>query len=532
MLFLTFIEVKRSLLLNLITASLFLPISCQEIPTPTPFETFLSGRDTIFDLAILNGVVVDGLGSEPINSDVLVTGDTIAFVGYIDTTLAKITQIIHAQERIICPGFIDPHAHGDPMSDESFENFLAMGVTTILLGQDGSSSVQQGNSALEYLAAVEDRPLLLNVAFLAGHGSIRTNVGVGAKRKPDAIEIRNMQQVLKESLEAGCFGMSTGLEYVPGMYADRFELVELAKTVGAYEGIIMSHMRSEDEDEIDLSIDELASQGEYCRVHISHLKVVYGKGREKGVQVIKKIKALNESGIVVTADVYPYLAGYTGISIVFPPWAKTPSTFIEAKRSRNAELRSYLKEKVLQRNGPEATLFGSGPFTGLTLAEVEKKSGKSFVDILLELGPFGASGAYFVMDQKLQDAFITDSTIMICTDGSPTMRHPRGYGTYARMIEDYFVRDSSITLPILIKKMTYLPAKTIGFRRRGQIAAGYAADLLIFNPSDIKERATFVEPHRPAEGFDLVFVNGKISWKNESIVRSDAGRLIRRNTGY
>lgn len=214
----------------------------------------------------------------------LVKGDTIAAINTQSNAATTATRVIDANGRTLAPGFIDMHAHGDPL-EQSFENFLAMGVTTVVLGQDGDS-VQLASAPAEqpfaqWAAAAESTGVQVNVAALSGHGAIRHLAQIpDSVRQLTAGQTERMRAVLREDLQAGTFGMSTGLEYVPGIYSDPAEIIALACEVGAAGGVIMSHMRSEDDERINASIDELAAQGAHTRVHISHLKVVFGKGAQ------------------------------------------------------------------------------------------------------------------------------------------------------------------------------------------------------------------------------------------------------------
>ncbi len=493
----------------------------------TEFEQFLSQSPSkVFDLAIINGHIIDGRKSPVLRGDLLIQGDSIVFLGRIDTSILNIKETIDARNHTITPGFIDTHAHGDPFSNE-FKNFLSMGVTTIVLGQDGHSPVhaEPFRHPLQFFDSLAQHDLPLNMAFLGGHGSMRSRVMHSDLKNKDDL-ITSLENELTSSLQAGCYGMSTGLEYLPGLYADDRELIALAKIVGKYDGVIMSHVRSENDNELFRSLDELCRQGRYCRVHISHLKSVYGQGSHRGQEILQYIARKNDEGINLTADVYPYSASYTGLSIVFPPWAKTRTDFMHAGKTRTAQLRKHLETVVEQRNGPQATLFTSGPFTGRSLAEVADSAGKHYVDILMQLGPHAASAAYFVMDEDLQRQFITDSTIMICTDGSPTMRHPRGYGSYAKILASY-VRDwKLLTLKTAVHKMTYLPAQILGLNRRGKIEVGALADLVVFNLSEVNEHATYADPFQLSTGFHYVLVGGKLVKNNDLWTGEKPGRLL------
>lgn len=229
----------------------------------------------------------------------------------------------------------------------------------------------------------------------------------------------------------------------------------------------------------------------------------------------------------MTADIYPYSASFTGIGIVFPDWAKTESEWENAVRERPDALRSFLADKVKQRNGPGAILFGSGEFSGLTLQEAAEQENQSAVDLLMEMGPEAASAAHFVMDQELQDRLMLGEQVMVSSDGSPTMRHPRGYGSFAKMIRYYVNEKDMLSLEEAVYKMSGLPAKTLGLKDRGFIQEGMKADLLMFDPENIKDRATFEHPHELAEGFDWIMVNGTLVREDREFNGKAEGQVLK-----
>ncbi|MBX2874911.1 MAG: amidohydrolase family protein [Saprospiraceae bacterium] len=504
-------------------------ITCQN--NTDPAFSKLVEESTSFDILIQGGRIIDGTGAAPFMGDVLIKGDEIAYIGQVDTTQIEVKQIIPAAQRIISPGFIDAHAHGNPVTDTSMTNFLAMGVTTILLGQDGASPnyfdihIPGPTQWLQQMARYELQP---NIAYLLGHGTLRRMAEIPDKETPTVQQQAEMNRLLGDAIAAGFYGMSTGLEYVPGLFAEEQELIELAKVVGEKDGLIMSHMRNEDDDALEESIDELIRQGAHCRVHIAHLKAVYGKGPERAQEILDKIDKAQGEGVFLSADVYPYMASYTGIGILFPDWSKTTNDFTLAKQQRPQALRDYLYQRVQQRNGPEATLFGTGPYAGKTLAEVAKESNKSYVDILMEIGPNGASGAYFIMDESLQEQFIASPIIMYSTDGSPKMRHPRGYGSFAKIIQRYVGEKGLLPLELAIRKMTELPATTIGISKRGRLAPGFKADVLVFDETQVKAQATYDSPYQLSTGFDFIIVNGKLVRDAGQWLDVKAGKILRK----
>ncbi|MEL7834227.1 N-acyl-D-amino-acid deacylase family protein [Fodinibius sp. Rm-B-1B1-1] len=477
-----------------------------------------------WDWHIAGGTIIDGTGGKPYQADILVRGDSIAFVGPLDPDTVRAQKNVDASGKVVTPGFIDPHAHGNPLETPGFHNFLAMGITTIVLGQDGSSPAV--GELDDWLAKVEEANPTVNIAMLSGHGSIRAKVNVG-KQNPTRQELKRMHRLLKADLQDGAFGMSTGLEYVPGMYAAEEELKRMAAIVGENDGIVMSHMRSEDDSDMEASLDELAQQGEFSNVHVSHLKVVYGEGEKRAEEILNYIDRFREQGITMTADIYPYSASFTGIGIVFPDWAKTEDEWKNALQERPEVLRRFLKDKVEQRNGADAILFGSGDYTGLSLKEAAEREKVSPVDLLIKMGPEAASAAHFVMDQALQDRLLMGGKVMVSSDGSPTMRHPRGYGSFAKIIRYYVNEKELLSLEEAIYKMSGLPAKTLGLNDRGFIREGQKADLLIFDREEIEDRATFEHPHKLAEGFNWIMVNGTHVRGDGEFNKVTSGRLLK-----
>ncbi len=510
-------SIVKAVVLFIMIFSLGVHVSCRR------------ANQEVYDILIQNGNIIDGSGSKAFQADLLIRGEKIVQVGNVDVSKVEVKKIINAHGKIVSPGFIDSHAHGDPMSTPDFENFLAMGVTTIFLGQDGSSD----QNISEWMKKVETVKPAINIGTLVGHGSVRNQAGVKINPEPSNEDINQMQKLVEDALIQGCFGLSTGLEYQPGSFSKMNELIEIAKPVGKHKGVIHSHMRNEDDQTIDESIAELINQGEMSgsAVQISHIKVVYGHGEKRAEEILEQLEEARKRGVSVTADIYPYNASFSGIGLVFPEWAKPPYDYQEVVKQRRADLVDYLNKRVKLRNGPEATLFGTAPWAGKTLAQVAKEMNKPFADVLIDdIGPKGASAAYFVMDEELQNRLLVDPHVMICTDGSPTMRHPRAYGSFAKIIR-YYVREKNLlSLEEAIHKMTGLPAKTIGLldQKRGLLKEGFAADVLIFNPEQVHDKATYENPQQLAEGFDWVIVNGKMVRSNGEFAKKYAGKMLRK----
>jgi len=403
-------------------------------------------------------------------------------------------------------------------------------VTTLCLGQDGRSP---SNDRVRYWAGrVGKKKLALNVLAFVGHGTVRALAKVGMRREPSEKQIARMARIVAKEMDAGAFGLSTGLEYRPGIFASAQELAAIAKPVGERDGVIMSHLRSEDDDKIESAIDELVAQGRAggARVHVAHIKVVYGQGAERAERLLNHLDAARQQGVAITADIYPYNASYTTIGIVFPDFAKPPHSYKRVKRERRAELEEFLRTKVTRRGGPEATLFGTPPFRGETLAQVAAKKNKSFTDVLIDdVGPGGASAAYFVMDDALQARLLAAPQVMIGSDGGAISRHPRGHGTFAKVLRLYVRERQLLSLEAAIRKMTVLPAETLGLvaQKRGRLLTGWAADVVVFAPQTVAARATYAAPSRRAEGFDWVFVNGVPVRKNGEFTKARPGLVLR-----
>lgn len=483
-------------------------------------------QEPIFDTLISNAQLVDGLGNPAVSADVYLKDGQVALISAVGDTRAEAIQIIDASNRVLAPGFIDVHSHGDPLQTPEFENFLAQGVTTITLGQDGDSPVGVEGSG-SWIAEVNQSAIGVNIALFVGHGSLRNEAGVGQKPEPSADELQRMQELLNSGLDYS-FGLSTGLEYNPGLHAAESELVELARVVGSRDRIVMSHMRNEDDDQLEASLDELLSQGKVSRVHVSHLKSVYGKGADRAEEILAVLANARNEGIEITADVYPYNASYAGIALLFPIWSKTAEEFAVAKATRREELEEYLRNRIQRRNGPEATLLGTEPYTGKTLADLEVELNLPFEKILIDIiGPQGAGGAYFIMDDALQSRLLEDELITASSDGSPTGFHPRGHGTFAKYIKEYVVNREALSLIEAVRKVTSFSADILGIDDRGSIEVGKVADLVLFTPENVKANATYPNPLQLSSGFDMVFVGGQVAFQNGATTNAGLGAVLK-----
>ena len=509
-----------------------------------------------YDLLISGGTVVDGTGAPSYRADVLTRGDGIAYVGQLDRSRIRADQVLDATGRVVTPGFIDTHAHGDPLVSGPQESFVLQGVTTKVVGQDGRTpgfhmDIRTGSrlsmdewresmaspdpgsnhsrSLLEWSLKVEQAGVAPNIAALVGIGSLRWMTGVGTRPVPTPEQFAMMIEILEAEMQAGAYGISSGLEYVPERYSHTDELVAMAKVVGARDGVVMSHMRTEDAGAILGAIDELVAQGRYARVNASHIKIVGGLTRQEGEEVVDRIRAARAEGVDITADVYPYVAGMADMALVYPSWAKQRSEFEDAAKNDRPRLEQALFDRVMSRHGPERILIVSGEFSGKTLAQAAESLALPFVDVLIDVFGFGGPGAaHFTQSRDTHDVFILADQIAIGTDGSPSTRHPRSYGTYPKVIEEYVVNDERMSLEKAVHKMTGLPARITGLRDRGTVEAGKKADLVIFAPENVRARATWSEYDLPPEGFDVVLVNGRVAVRHGVLSEQPHGKVLRK----
>ncbi|MYH35146.1 MAG: amidohydrolase family protein [Gammaproteobacteria bacterium] len=509
-----------------------------------------------YDVLISGGTIVDGTGAPSYRAEVLIEGDGIAYVGQLDRSRIRADQVLDATGRVVTPGFIDTHAHGDPLVSGLQESFVLQGVTTKVVGQDGRTpgfhmdiragyrlsldewrksmaspdpASEHPRSLLEWSLKVEQAGVAPNIAALVGIGSLRWMTGVGTRPVPTPEQLAMMIEILEAEMQAGAFGISSGLEYVPERYSHTDELVAMAKVVGARDGVVMSHMRTEDAGAILGAIDELVAQGRHARVNASHIKIVGGLTWQEGVEVVDRIRDARAEGVDITADVYPYVAGMADMALVYPSWAKQRSEFEAAAENDRPRLEQALFDRVMSRHGPERILIVSGEFSGKTLAEAAESLALPFVDVLIDVFGFGGPGAaHFTQSRETHDVFIVADHIAIGTDGSPSTRHPRSYGTYPKVIEEYVVNDARMSLEKAVHKMTGLPARITGLRDRGTVEAGKKADLVIFAPENVRARATWTHYDLPPEGFDFVLVNGRVAVRHGVLSEQPHGKVLRK----
>lgn len=484
--------------------------------------------ETPYDLWIRHGTVIDGTGGERVQKDVLIIGDTIAVVAELDGKQVNARRTIDAGGKLVVPGFIDTHSHGDPLT-ESFTNFLDQGITTVVLGQDGATADlgdDNSQTLADWMRRVDQRGSEVNVATLSGHGTLRTRAGVGNSPQPTAAQLEAMKDLLRKDLAAGAYGMSFGLEYAPGRYSQSAEQKALGDLVGKSGGIVMSHMRSEDFDKIGKAIDELLQID--AHVHVSHLKIVAGQRVEEAQAVLDQLAQARARGKNVTGDVYPWTASASNFVFLYPDWAKRREEYEKAVRDRRAELEAHIRMRVAERNGPQAILFTSGPYSGKRLSEVAQELGKPYEKVMIDdIGYGGPQQAHFLMAPAVHAAFINADYVNICTDGAPGPGHPRSYDSFVKVLDEYVGAPPKMSFERAIYRMSGMPAKALGLDR-GTLTPGAKADVLVLSPDELHSRATWTEQQLSPTGIDLILVNGQVAFEMGKATGKLHGRMLRR----
>ena len=496
-----------------------------------------------YDVVVAGGRVIDGTGRPATVTDVAIKDGRIAALGRIPRSQAE--QVVEAAGLVVAPGFIDVHTHADDLvSRPAAANFVRMGVTTIVAGNCGSSALDVGAS----LSALREAPAAVNFATLVGHNTVRAAVMGTENRAPRAAELARMKSFVWKAMADGAIGFSTGLQYVPGTYAQAPEIVDLARVAANAGGIYASHMRNEGT-ELEQAIAETIRVGENSggRVEISHLKVDSPSRWGESERALALIDAARLKGVDVRADQYAYTAASSTLGVRFPSWVleggaariaerlNTPATWQKIKD----EMRAMLAERGL-RDLSFAVVAMYAPdrsLNGLSMAQVAlKRGGGDSADAQLEaaremLLEGGASMVYhFMSDQDVdrimrhpQVSIASDASVIAYGEGAP---HPRGYGNNARVLGQYVRTRHVIALEEAIRKMTSLPASHFKLAGRGIIRIGAAADLVVFDPASVADVATFESPHAYATGVTHVFVNGAAVVKGGAQTDARPGQVI------
>lgn len=478
-----------------------------------------------YDLIIRNGTVVDGSGSKGFKADVAIKNGRIAVVG---TLKGSAKTEINARGHVVSPGFIDVHTHAEDVFELPLaENFIQMGVTTVVMGNCGSSFLNVG----ELFRNLERTNSSVNIATLIGHGTVRKQaMGGSFDRKPTDNELRTMEELVGSAMRDGAVGLSTGLIYLPGTFAQTEELIRLARVASSFGGIYATHMRDEGK-EIDKALTEAFQIGRAAAmpVEISHLKLSGKPSWGRAQEVLAFIQAARETGLEIHHDLYVYTASSTGVSQLVPEHAREGGKF--KQRLANADFKLSLVQEMKQRlvnNQREdysyayiANYSHDKKFNGLNIVQAAKRRfGSGSVDAQIEMileieANGGASANFHGIDEKDLRVILSNTNTMIASDSGirkfgEGVPHPRGYGNNARVLGEYVRKLQVLTLEEAVRRMTSLPANTFRLNDRGLVKPGYWADLVVFDPESVSDKATFDKPHQYPNGFDEVIVNGAV----------------------
>jgi N-acyl-D-amino-acid deacylase len=533
-----------------------------------------------YDLLIRNGRIVDGSGSPGYLADVAVKNDRIVKIGQLSQATA--TRIIDARGLVVAPGFIDMLGQSETylLIDPRAMSKVMMGVTTEITGEGESIApindrqIKEQEDFLkrfsltidwrtldQYFKRLEKQGSGVNLGTFVGATQVREYVVGYDDRAPTAPELEQMKQLVAEAMRDGALGLSTSLQYVPARFAKTDELIELAKVARQYGGIYATHQRSE-ANTIDASLDEVFEIAQKAQIpaEIWHLKTAYKKNWGRMSHVLERIQQARDRGLDVTADIYPYIAGSTALTACLPPWALEGGTDKMLARLRDAQTRQRLKKEISQdqteweniylgSGGPSGVLIGSvvnrelEHLQGKRISELDSDPKKDPLDAVFDfiLADHGQTGAiYFMMSEADMRSAMKSPYVSFCTDSGAratdgplagSKSHPRGWGSYPRILGRYVRDEKLLTLEAAIHKMTGAPAARVGLRDRGLIKEGMFADITIFDPATVLDRATFEAPNQYPVGIEYVLVNGKLSVDKGGHTTILAGRVLR-GPGY
>ena len=469
---------------------------------------------------ITNADVIDGAGGPSRRVSVRLTGDRITAIGTLTATQGD--RVIDARGLTLAPGFIDTHSHHDRglIDQRDALGALSQGITTIVVGQDGGSPYPLA----EFFSKLEGAPPAVHVASYVGHGTLRRRVmGTDFKRAATADEVAKMSELLRAEMQAGALGLSTGLEYDPGIYSDPSEVIALAKVVAPFGGRYISHMRSEDR-EFWKALDETINIGRQAKipVQVSHIKLAMRSLWKQHVKLLATLNAARKEGIQLTADIYPYTYWQSGMTVLFP--------------NRDFQNRASAEFALNEVTSPEGLLVvryqRDRSYEGKTLAEIAKLRGtdppQTMMDMLKEAGEEDIGIVATSMDEKDVAEIMKWPFANICSDGTSTGGHPRGFGAFPRVLGRYVREQKITTLPDAIRRMTSLSAANVGLKQRGLIAQGHYADLVLFDSNTVIDRATTKDPRALSEGIDTVWVSGEIVFQNGKATGRYPGKVLKR----
>jgi N-acyl-D-amino-acid deacylase len=509
----------------------------------TLFSGLLVAQD--FDIVITGAKVVDGSGGAWFYADVAIKGDTIAGIGAYANRTAAVR--IDGRGAVVAPGFIDIHSHGRRgiFDVPTAENYLREGVTTIVEGPDGSSPLP----IAPFLKQVGKTPVSINFATFVGQGTIREQVVGLANRKATTEEIEKMRGLAAQAMRDGAFGLSSGLFYVPGNYTPTEEVIELAKVVGRMGGIYISHMREEAAHVLD-SVRETIRIGEEggLPTQITHHKIIGKSNWGRSVETLKLVEEGRARGVDVTIDQYPYTASSTGIAALFPRLALEGGQTAVLERlaapGERARIRAAIVDNINNDRGagdPGNVVIVSCAFdkslAGKSLADIARARGlqptpENGAEIAIELQTKGGcSAVYHAIDEADVVRIMRSPYTMIASDGEipvfgQAAPHPRSYGTFARVLGVYVREKNVLSLEEGVRRMSGYPAERLKLWDRGLLRPGMKADIVVFDPDKIGDRAEFAKPHQYSVGVREVIVNGKFALRGEAVTRERPGRVL------
>ncbi|MDI1311899.1 D-aminoacylase [Prosthecobacter sp.] len=497
-----------------------------------------------FDLLIKNAQIADGSGGPLEHGSIAVKGGRIVAVGRVK---GSADAIIDAGGKVAAPGFIDVHTHSEDIClIPVAENFLRMGVTTIITGNCGHSRTD----VAKFFQEIEESKVALNVATLIGHGSVREQ-GMGGSfiRAPNAEQLAAMEGFVEQAMKDGAVGLSTGLIYVPGSFAKTDELIALAKIAAAHDGIYVSHMRYETT-RIFQALDELIriAREAKIRAEVSHIKLSGPSAWGKAKEVLKVLDEARAAGLKITQDQYAYTASSTGLRQTLPDSAlegehadfvarvadpqKKAAIIASMAEMRSRQGRKDYSYAVIARCKADPTLNGKS----IPEAAKMRRGADTLedqIEVILEIeAQGGASAIFHGMNEDDLRTFLKHPLTMIASDGGPRrlgedVPHPRSYGNNARVLGRYVRELKLTTLSEAVRRMTSLPAQTFQLKDRGAIKAGAHADIVVFDPAKVGDSSTFSDPHHYAEGFTHVIVNGGVTIRDGKLTEVRNGGPLR-----
>ena len=505
--------------LRLLGLTILVVAACapRRTPAPTTAATTLIG----------NARIIDGSGAAARAGSVRIAGDRIAEVGNLRARPGE--RVVDAGGLVIAPGFIDTHSHHDGRLFEMRDAVAAVsqGITTIVVGQDGGSRTPLS----EFFARLEREPPAVNVASYSGHGSLREQVmGEDFKRQATGPEIERMRELLRADMQAGALGLSTGLEYDPGIYSAPQEVVELAKVASSFGGRYISHIRSEDR-HFWQAIDEIITIGREARlpVQVSHIKLAMRSLWGHADSLVRVLDRARASGVDITADIYPYTYWQSTLTVLFP--------------ERDFENRATAEFVLREISAPDGLLLArfdpDTSYVGRTVAQIAAARGTDPPATLMALireslalekatGNSGESVIGTSMDERDIERLLAWPFTNVCSDGGLAGRHPRGFGAFTRVLGEYTRVRRILSLEDAIRKMTSLSAQNLGLVERGRVAPGYYADLVLFDPATVRDVATPLQPQARSVGIRSVWVNGEIVYEDAAPTGRHPGRVLRR----